>query len=141
MYDLGSGDGRIVIEAAKKYGCQSVGLEIDRDLVKLPGACREAKVEKLVTIKEADLFASDFSDATLIAVYLYPDMLKRLMPKFALLKPGTRIVSRRFGFPINRRRRRSASTAIRRAASTLSIFGPSLSKNDAARMWPRTKRL
>ncbi len=100
VYDLGSGDGRIVIKAAKKYGCRAVGLEIDRDLVKLSQErVREAKLEKLVSIKEADIFTTDFSDATVIAVYLFPDLLKRLMPKFAQLKPGTRIVSHQFEIP------------------------------------------
>ena len=100
VYDLGSGDGRIVIEAAKKYGCRAVGLEIDRDLVKLSQQrVREAKLEKLVTIKDADIFDADFSDATVIAVYLFPDLLKRLLPKFAQLKPGTRIVSHQFEIP------------------------------------------
>jgi cyclopropane fatty-acyl-phospholipid synthase-like methyltransferase len=100
VYDLGSGDGRIVIEAAKKYGCRAVGLEIDRDLVKLSQErVREAKVEKLVTIKDADLFDTDFSDATVIAVYLPSNLLQRLFPKFAQLKPGVRIVSHQFEIP------------------------------------------
>jgi outer membrane protein assembly factor BamB/precorrin-6B methylase 2 len=100
VYDLGSGDGRIVIEAARKYGCRAVGLEIDRDLVSLSRErARESKVEKLVTIGEADLFARDFNDASVVAVYLYPQLLKRLLPKFDQLRPGTRIVAHQFEIP------------------------------------------
>ncbi len=100
VYDLGSGDGRIVIEAAKRYGCRAVGLEIDADLVKLSQErAQEAKVEKLVTIKHADFFSADFSDATVVAVYLYPALLKRLLPKLQQLKPGTRIVAHQFAIP------------------------------------------
>ena len=59
----------------------------------------EAKLEKLVTIRQADLFTEDFSDATVVTVYLFPDLLTRLMPKFEKLKPGTRIVSHQFEIP------------------------------------------
>jgi len=100
VYDLGSGDGRIVIEAARKYQCRAVGLEIDRDLVKLSQErTREAKVDKLVSIKESDIFSADFSDATVVTVYLYPGLLTRLLPKLEKLKPGTRIVAHQFAIP------------------------------------------
>ena len=100
VYDLGSGDGRILIEAAKKYQCKAVGLEIDRDLVTLSRErVKESNLEKLVTIRHTDLFTADFSDATVVIVYLYPDLLRRLMPKFEKLKPGTRIVSHQFPIP------------------------------------------
>jgi cyclopropane fatty-acyl-phospholipid synthase-like methyltransferase len=100
VYDLGSGDGRILIEAAKKYQCKAIGVEIDPDLVTLSRKrVEEAKLEKLVTIKHDDLFAADFGDATVVTVYLFPDLLKRLMPKFEKLKPGTRIVSHQFPIP------------------------------------------
>ena len=59
----------------------------------------EANLEKLVTIRQGDLFNADFSDATVVGVYLFPDLLKRLMPKFEKLKPGTRIVSHQFPIP------------------------------------------
>ncbi len=100
VYDLGSGDGRILIEAAKKYQSKAIGVEIDRDLVTLSRKrVEEAKLDKLVTIREADIFAADFSDATVVTVYLFPSLLKRLMPKFEQLKPGTRIVSHEFPIP------------------------------------------
>jgi cyclopropane fatty-acyl-phospholipid synthase-like methyltransferase len=100
LYDLGSGDGRILIEAGKKYGCKAIGVEIDRDLVTLSRErVKEAKLEKLVTIRQGDLFAADFSDATVVTVYLFPDLLKRLLPNIEKLKPGTRIVSHQFPIP------------------------------------------
>ena len=100
VYDLGSGDGRIVIAAARKLGCRAVGLEIDADLVKLSQErSREAGVQNLVTIKQADILSADFSDATVVAVYLYPDLLKRLLPKLEQLKPGARIVGHQFAIP------------------------------------------
>ena len=100
VYDLGSGDGRILIEAAKKYHCKAIGLEIDPDLVTLSRKrVEEARLEKLVAIRQADIFAAEFNDATVVTVYLFPDLLKRLMPKFEKLKPGTRIVSHQFQIP------------------------------------------
>ncbi|MGA2257778.1 MAG: PQQ-binding-like beta-propeller repeat protein, partial [Thermoguttaceae bacterium] len=100
VYDLGSGDGRILIEAAKKYQCKAIGVEIDPDLVTLSRKrVEEARLEKLVAIRQADIFAADFGDATVVTVYLFPDLLKRLMPKFEKLKPGTRIVSHQFPIP------------------------------------------
>lgn len=99
LYDLGCGDGRIVVTAAKKYGIKAIGVDID------PQRIKEAKenvrtngVEKLVTIKEGDIFADDFdfSDATVVTLYLLPDLNVKLMPKLAKLKPGTRIVSHQF---------------------------------------------
>jgi WD40 repeat protein len=100
VYDLGSGDGRVVIGAAKNYGCRAVGLELDSELVKLARErAKEAKVDHLVTIKEADIFSADFSEATVVAVYLYPGLLNRLYPKLQELKPGSRIVSHQFVIP------------------------------------------
>jgi SAM-dependent methyltransferase len=100
VYDLGSGDGRILIAAAKEYQCKAIGVEIDRDLVTLSRKrVEEAKLDKLVAIREADIFAADFNDATVVTVYLFPRLLKRLMPKFEQLKPGTRIVSHQFPIP------------------------------------------
>ncbi len=100
VYDLGSGDGRIVIEAAKRYQCRAVGIELDPALVALSRQrAKEAKVDHLVTIKEADLFSADFSEATVVAVYLYPGLLNRLYPKLRQLSPGARIVSHQFEIP------------------------------------------
>jgi SAM-dependent methyltransferase len=94
VYDLGCGDGRIVVQAAKKRGCKGVGFEIS------PPRLKEARenvksnnVGHLVEIKNEDLFQVDFSEATVLPMYLLPKMLAELRPKFEKLKPGTRIIS------------------------------------------------
>jgi ribosomal protein L11 methylase PrmA len=98
LYDLGSGDGRIPIRAAKQFGVKGTGIDIDP--VRIAEAnenARKERVTDLVTFKQADLFTSDFSDATVITLYLLESLNIRLMPKLlAELKPGTRIVSHVF---------------------------------------------
>jgi len=98
VYDLGSGDGRIVIQAAKRYGARSVGIEIDPDLVrKARQNAKEAGVSDLVEFRQADLFETDISEATVITMYLLPSVNKELRPKlFEELQPGTPIVSHDF---------------------------------------------
>jgi tRNA G37 N-methylase Trm5 len=94
VYDLGCGDGRIVVQAAKKRGCRGVGYEIVPELAKQArDNAKQNGVEKLVTIKEEDLFEADLSEATVLPMYLLPSMLTKLKPKLAKLKPGTRIIS------------------------------------------------
>ena len=100
VVDLGSGDGRIVITAAKKYGAKAVGYEIDKELVDLAKKkTRSAKVDKLVTIEHEDIFNVDLSKVDVVAVYILPRMLDRLKPQLAKLKPGARIVSHEFEIP------------------------------------------
>ena len=98
LYDLGSGDGRLVITAAKRYGARGIGIEIDPRLLDL--AKRNAartKVEDKVEFRQADLFQSDFKDADVITLYLLDTLNERLRPQiFAQVKPGTRIVSHAF---------------------------------------------
>jgi precorrin-6B methylase 2 len=97
LYDLGCGDGRIVVAAAKKYGIKAIGVDIDPQRIKESQEnVRTNKVGHLVTIKQADIFELDFSDATVVTMYLLPDLNVKLMPKLAKLKPGTRIVSNDF---------------------------------------------
>jgi SAM-dependent methyltransferase len=98
VYDLGCGDGRIVIAAAKNYGAHAVGVDID------PQRIREAKenakkagVESLVRFEENDLFKADFRPATVVTLFLLPEVNLRLRPKLLEdLKAGTRIVSNTF---------------------------------------------
>ena len=100
VYDLGSGDGRIVIAAAKTFGCRAVGVELDEDLVKASRAqAKEAGVEKQVSFQHADLFEVDFADADVVALYLLPEMNKRLIPKLDRLRPGARVVAHYFPLP------------------------------------------
>ncbi len=97
VYDLGCGDGRIVVTAAKKYGVHAIGVDIDPKRVQDSiENVRTNKVDHLVTIKQADIFELDFSDATVVMLYLLPELNVRLMPKLAKLKPGARIVSNDF---------------------------------------------
>jgi SAM-dependent methyltransferase len=98
VYDLGSGDGRIVILAAEKYGARGVGIEIDPKLVEISReVLRNGTVADRVTFVEGDLFTVDISDATVVTLYLSPTVNRRLEPKLkAELRPGTRIVSHQF---------------------------------------------
>jgi SAM-dependent methyltransferase len=93
VYDLGSGDGRVVITAARLFGARGVGVELDSHLViQSEEAARQAGVERRVTILEQDLFTVDLAPATVVTIYLWSAMYDRLMPRLARLKPGTRIV-------------------------------------------------
>jgi SAM-dependent methyltransferase len=98
VYDLGCGDGRIVIAAAKKYGAHGVGIDINPDRIKEAREnARAAGVENLVRFEEKDLFKSDFHEATVVTLYLLMDLNLRLRPKLLQdLKPGSRIVSHDF---------------------------------------------
>lgn len=100
VYDLGSGDGRIVIAAARDYGATGIGVEIDPKYVEMArlNAAAEDVTDK-VTFVQADLFEMDFSDATVVALYLSAPLNLRLRPiLLEQLKPGTRIVSHEFDF-------------------------------------------
>lgn len=100
VYDLGSGDGRIPIIAAQKYGAHGVGVEIDPRLVERSWEiANQAEVANRVSFIVGDLFQADLSTATVITAYLSPSIMKILEPKFRALKPGTRIVSHQFPMP------------------------------------------
>ncbi|HYE86769.1 MAG TPA: methyltransferase domain-containing protein [Vicinamibacterales bacterium] len=100
VYDLGSGDGRIPIIAAQKYGAFGVGIEIEPKLVALAtGIAKEAEVANRVSFITGDLFEADLSKATVVTAYLSTTVMTRLMPKLRALRPGTRIVSHRFAMP------------------------------------------
>ena len=97
VVDLGSGDGRIVIAAAKKYGAKAIGYEIDKGLVKdSHEKAKKQNVESLVTFKNQNLYKADLGQATVVTVYLFPEILAKLRPQFAKLKPDSRIVSHQF---------------------------------------------
>lgn len=97
VYDLGSGDGRIVIAAAKMHGARAVGIEIDPALVaRAEEAAERAGVADRVRFVRQDLFRADLSEATVVALYLLPAMNHALRPKLEGLRPGTRVVSHDF---------------------------------------------
>ena len=97
VYDLGSGDGRIVITAAKK-GARAVGFDVDGDLVKESREnIRKAGLENLAEIKQQDILSVDLSPATVVTMYLLPDVNLKLKPNLLKqLKPGSRVVSHAF---------------------------------------------
>ncbi len=98
VYDLGSGDGRIVLTAAKEHGARGVGIEIDGDLVKKARMkARHLGVHDRVSFRQQDLFKTDLSEATVVMLYLWPDMNNRLRSKLQTqLDPGDRVVSHSF---------------------------------------------
>jgi len=98
VYDLGSGDGRIVIRAARKYGARGVGIEIDPKRVREARRnAKDAGVSNLVEFRQGDLFKADFSEATAVTLYLLPSVNQKLRPLlFDQLKPGTPVVSHDF---------------------------------------------
>ena len=97
VYDLGSGDGKIAIAAAKQFGARAFGIEYNPDMAEL--ARRSAKrqgVDNMVTFITGDIFKEDFSKATVVTMYLLPDLNLKLRPTILKMKPGTRVTSHQF---------------------------------------------
>ena len=99
VFDLGSGDGRIVITAARKFGARAIGVELDHHLlIQSEESARQANVVDRVKFLQQDFFKTDFSEATVITLYLLPGVMKRLRAQMLDLKPGTRLVAHDFDF-------------------------------------------
>lgn len=98
LYDLGSGDGRIVITAAQRFGTRGVGIDIDPERIQAAGEnARKAGVSDRVQFYPGNLFESDFHEATVVTLYLLPHLNLRVLPRLlSQLKPGTRILSHNF---------------------------------------------
>ncbi len=98
VYDLGCGDGRIVVTAAKKYGATGIGVDLNPERIKEANEnAKEKGVEKKVKFYEGNLFDFDFSKASVLTLYLLPDVNLQLMPKILKeMKPGSRVVSHAF---------------------------------------------
>jgi hypothetical protein len=97
LYDLGCGDGRIVVAAAKKYGCKAVGYDIDPERVEESlENVNKNEVNSLVTIEQKDIFTLDLRPASVITLYLLPSLNVKLIPQLEKLEPGCRIVSHDF---------------------------------------------
>lgn len=97
VYDLGCGDGRIVVTAARKFGCKAIGIDIDPERIKeAKQNVAENGVEALVTIEQGDIFQRDLSGASVVTLYLLPELNVRLIPQLKQLQPGSRIVSHAF---------------------------------------------
>lgn len=96
VYDLGCGDGRIVVAAAKR-GARAIGVDVDpRRIAEATKSVKDAGVGHLAEIRQMDLFDVDLSDATVVTLYLLPSLNLRLRPALLALRPGTRIVSHAF---------------------------------------------
>ncbi len=100
VYDLGAGDGRIVISAVRDFGAAlGIGIELDpQRLSEATANARAAGVSNRVQFLQQDLFAADLSGATVVTMYLLPILNQKLQPKLRALKPGTRIVSHNYDF-------------------------------------------
>jgi len=99
VYDLGCGDGRVIVTAARRYGARGVGVEIHPQRVaEARSNARNAGVEHLVRFEQGDIFEVDVTPATVVALYLFPDLNTRLVPQLRRLRTGARIVSHDFGF-------------------------------------------
>lgn len=97
VVDLGSGDGRIPIAAAKRFGARALGIEYNPQMVELAQCyVRSEGLEDRVEIRQADIFETDFSDATVLTLYLLSDLNMKLRPTILALRPGTRVVSNSF---------------------------------------------
>lgn len=97
LYDLGCGDGRIVVTAAKKYGCKAVGFDIDpKRIEESKQNVEKNEMGKLVKIEHKDIFTLDLSKANVVTLYLLPSLNVKLIPQLEKLKPGSRIVSHDF---------------------------------------------
>jgi SAM-dependent methyltransferase len=97
VYDLGAGDGKIAIAAAKKFGATSVGVEYDPDMAKFAQCLVKAEgVSAKTKVIQGDIFQTDFSAATVVTLYLLPELNLRLRPTILKMKPGTRVVSHSF---------------------------------------------
>jgi Methyltransferase domain len=97
LYDLGAGDGRIAITAARQFGARAIGIEYEEGLVQLGRCLAEAAgVADRVELRKGDIFQSDFSDATVVTLYLLQELNLRLRPTLLDMKPGTRVLSHDF---------------------------------------------
>jgi SAM-dependent methyltransferase len=97
VYDLGSGDGKIPIAAAKEYGAKAVGIEYNPEMAEFARRnVKRARVDDLVTIITGDIFVEDFSKATVVTMYLLPQLNIKLRPIILGMKPGTRVTSNQF---------------------------------------------
>src|SRR5512132_4201090 len=97
VYDLGAGDGKIAIAAAKKFGARSVGIEYNPDMARhAQGNAEKAGVAGRARIIQGDIFATDFSQATVITMYLLPNLNMKLRPTILSMRPGTRVSSHSF---------------------------------------------
>lgn len=133
VYDLGCGDGRIVIAAARKYQCKAVGYDIDPERIAECKAnlAKETKdVQKLLTFAKADIFKLDLREASVIMLYLRPELNEKLIPQLKMMKAGSRIVSHNWnmygvtpdkGFPIDVKKKDGFTRQVYRWTTPLAL--------------------
>jgi SAM-dependent methyltransferase len=139
VYDLGCGDGRIVISAAVQRGCQGVGFDIDPQRVAEARAnARLHEVEDLVMIEERDIFTLDFREADVIMMYLLPWMLEKLIPQLENCPPGTRIVSHDFRIE-GIQEDQEAVIKLERETKYVYLYVTPLKKSSVQRKWKNWK--
>jgi outer membrane protein assembly factor BamB/precorrin-6B methylase 2 len=98
--DLGCGDGRILVAAARRHGCKAIGYDIDRECIRMAREnVARNEVDRLVRIERRDLFTVDLGEVDVVMLYLSEELNERLLPQLARLKPGSRIVSHAFAIP------------------------------------------
>src|SRR5262249_18330936 len=98
--DLGCGDGRVLVAAARRHGCRALGYDIDPEGVRMSREnVATAGLGRLVTVEQRDLFTADLRAVDVVMLYLSPELNERLLPQLAQLKPGCRVVSHAFGIP------------------------------------------
>jgi hypothetical protein len=124
VYDIGCGDGRIVIYAAKTFGCRGVGIDIDPVRIdECKANAKRSKVENLVRFKQADATKVDISEATVVALYLLPESNELLRPKFEKeLKPGTYVVSHNYIVPGWDKKELTSATVVDLEKTEHSVF-------------------
>lgn len=97
VYDLGCGDGRILIRASQKYGCKCYGVDLNPLCITLSKeAVSKERLQNLIKIEKKDMFSVDLSPASVVVLYVLPSMLERLKPQLLRLRPGSRVVSHEF---------------------------------------------
>ena len=125
VYDLGCGDGRILLAAAKKVGCRGIGYDIDPERVaESRENVKQNNLEHLITIEEADIFTLDLSEADVIFMYLLPELNNRLVPQLQALKPGSRIVSHYFDMSAAEDGRELIIDHVRDENDPYDLYGP-----------------
>src|SRR5262245_32219491 len=100
LFSLGCGDGRYMVAASKRYGCRSVGFDIDPDRVRdSKRNIEQNKLGKLAHVRQRDIFKLDLSEATVVTLYLLPDLNGKLVPQLEKMKKGSRVVTQTFTIP------------------------------------------
>lgn len=140
VYDLGCGDGRIVVQAAKRFGCRAIGFEIDpQAIADAHRKIQEEQVGDLVTVENRDIFSLDLSKADVINIYLLPHQVTKLVPQLQRTKPGCRIVCHDFGLEGFAYDRRKAIDGGGQAHVVFLYTAPLGAPDESFRTWSKSR--